>query len=212
MSYWGIIGPADFVKMGDKVEQLFLADFQSKTLCMKKKRLEKATAPGEVLQVGTLAKKRDRTTTDKSEYETIYNDLKQIFVGSLQEIVLLPKGFPLIDAAGPGRRVYRITVGADDSTMSFENMVKLLIAADLLCEVVNTAGETVLARATSEDPLELYWVVPPARDIAWSQKAPKNYLIGGIKKKERTRRKVVIDCMKDYVVQYALEMPLSVSA
>ena len=81
----------------------------------------------------------------------------------------MPEGFPLIDAAGPGRRVYQVTV-ARKRTKTPKYMLKILLHTKLLERTSN--GELVLS--SGPHPLEFYWVVPPSRVSEWTNRvAPK---------------------------------------
>jgi hypothetical protein len=84
--------------------------------------------------------------------DDIYKQLPLVFQTSSNYVLLLGGHFPVIDAAGPGRQVYQITVRTDHKIEA--KVDKLLISAGLL-------DETGKLSEAAKEPLYLLWLVPP---------------------------------------------------
>lgn len=78
---------------------------------------------------------------------------------------------PLIDAAGPGRKVYQVTISPDHDLP--------LSAAESLCQelgYIDKHGKIVPEDAVGK--LEFYWVVPIGLASRWKEKTPFKYKLG----------------------------------
>lgn len=213
LSYWGVIDSGRFAQMGHAVEALFIGDLRRDSVAFRRCRLAKR---GENAETGALELNSKPILLDFRDLDedTVFQRLGEVFADSRNVIVHLKAGFVLIDCAGPGPRVYQITVG-DDHSMSLKGMQKLLTAAGYLQEdgegkLTECYGDVV----TAKDILEFYWVVPPARFSVWSKKSPKKYstaMRGQItpeKQKTIEVKKILNRCLKKWVVQFALEVPM----
>lgn len=126
LSYWGVIDSAQFADMGGAVERLFIADLQRGNCAFRRHKLGDKTGNDDVLQLDSPPELIDLQLRTQDE---AFHQLGEIFSSSnTNAIVLFKTGFILIDCAGPGRRVYQVTVG-DDHSMSLDGMQKLLTAA-----------------------------------------------------------------------------------
>mmetsp|Transcript_14131 Transcript_14131/g.33856 ORF Transcript_14131/g.33856 Transcript_14131/m.33856 type:complete len:751 (+) Transcript_14131:249-2501(+) len=210
LSYWGVIDSAQYADMGRSVEELFINDLRSASFAFRRCKL------GDDANVGPLQVGGNPTLLDlrNSGKEDVFKRLGVVFKQEQNVIVLLRAGFVLIDCAGPGRRVYQVTVG-DDHGMSHNGMTSLLIAAGFLEE--DNAGNLIVQCHPNQmdqlKKLEFYWVTAPARFSAWAKKSPKKYstVIRGKKTAEKKKlacRKMILNrCLAECVVQYALEVP-----
>jgi hypothetical protein len=116
LSYWCAISNSERSKMGEAVENLVWLDLQGgcsfRTWSMKN---QKHVEPPNLADIS-----RVRTDCTMEDLSTVFNH------GN--ELVRMAPGTALIDFAGPGRRVYQVTVSADHS-MSVAGLQKLLEAA-----------------------------------------------------------------------------------
>eukprot|EP00978_Attheya_sp_CCMP212_P035810 scaffold158063_cov39-Attheya_sp.AAC.1 len=104
LSYWGVVDASEFHAMGNKVEDLFLADLFQDTA----------------------------VTTMSCQKDVQLGDLDSIFCA--QNIVAgMAKNTALIDAAGPGKQVEQVTV-SDDHSFNQAGLTSLLKSAGFLEE------------------------------------------------------------------------------
>jgi hypothetical protein len=103
-------------------------------------------------------------------------------------------GTAAIDFAGPGRKVYQVTVSKGHD-MNEAGMIDVLIQGGYLTR----SDESVSAVPKKEAPkekLEFYWVVPNDDADAWKRKVPKK---GG-------SCNALKQCLEDHVIQYTIDM------
>jgi hypothetical protein len=114
-------------------------------------------------------------------------------------VAKIAKGGYLIDAAGPGRKVYQVSVSRDHEmpAAAMEKNCKELGFIDQAGKLVSTTEGEMEPRK-----LEFYWVVPMAQAASWKKKAPKTY--------RTTERKELDKCLEMYVNQYALPLTIEV--
>ena len=103
----------------------------------------------------------------------------------------LARGSELIDAAGPGQKVYQVTVSSSHR-MSLKALEDLGRGLGYIGNGVAKAGKK----------LEFHWVVPKSRAHEWIKKAP--YKCAG--KKEKVRKLIVNRFLKNHVSFYILPL------
>jgi hypothetical protein len=123
-----------------------------------------------------------------------WESVRDVFASKEKQIGFCATNFAVIDAAGPGRRVYQIT-SADDRSLDAKKTPYLLEAAGLLVRHGKNKAITWSA-SDNPQPLEFYWVVPHTKYEAWSKKQPKS-----------PRNEIVRECLAAHVTQYVLEVP-----
>jgi hypothetical protein len=107
-------------------------------------------------------------------------------------------GTAAIDFAGPGRKVYQVTVSKGHD-MNEAGMIDVLVQGGYLTR----SNKMVLAVPKSKAPkekLEFYWVVPNDDNDAWKKKVPK----------KGASCDVLKQCLEDHVVQYTIDMKKSI--
>ena len=202
LSYWGVIDPAEFAGMGMKVEELFLHDLcSSGSLTMRRKKLGGNGPSDDKL---SLSGGRDMFDLSDQDEDQNFEGLRHV-LSSDHLVSIFKTGFPVIDAAGPGMRVYSVTVGSDHSK-KMKGMVRILECAGFLKKEANGILKKRYGNTIAHQ-LEFYWVVPPSRYSTWGVKKPKTSSITGNTKKDRANKTVLKDCFEKCVVQYALEIP-----
>ncbi len=109
----------------------------------------------------------------------------------------------LIDAAGPGWKVYQVTV-ANDHDMNLDAMEKL-------CEELGFVDGEKRVTKNAVGKFEYYWVVPTKIASHWKAKPPFRYLVAADKKKlvkeevrANDRKKLVNECLEKHVIQYVI--------
>ena len=207
LSYWGLIDSAQFADMGQKVKHLFIQDLQRESCAFPRYKLGDAEKVGQdILHLGSKNGLLDLRNLDE---EQAFQKLRDVFDEQQNVVVLFKAGFVLIDCAGPGRRVYQVTVGENHS-MSVNGMKKLLLAAGFLQE--DAVGNLTKGRGVDAGQmLEFYWVVAPARFSSWAKKSPKKFSTVGPKTSEKRKvadtKKILNKFLAEHVVQYALKVP-----
>jgi hypothetical protein len=176
--------------MGDCVESLFWGDLSKSTYRMKRwkmqgKRKPTDTAEGQLL-TGTII---------LPKFATI-EDLKGV-LSTETTVCRMKKNFAAIDFAGPGPRVYQVTV-SDDHSLSILGTANLLMNLGYLV----TNGKTYVFPATPPPTLEFHWVVSYQSESKWKSRSQKSTTGQG----PPGLKEVVDRCLKKYVVQYVLIM------
>jgi hypothetical protein len=100
-----------------------------------------------------------------------------------------------IDAAGPGRKIYHITV-SDGPSMSFKAMEQLCKMAGFIDDHGNIVPENAVEK------LDFYWVTPERLTLSY-QDHP-SYLLA--KDNEDGNQELVKKCLEIHVHQYILPM------
>jgi hypothetical protein len=106
---------------------------------------------------------------------------------------------PTIDYAGPGRKVYQVTVGKKHD-MKVDGMIDILIQAGYLRKDAKGNVTLVPPDSAPKEKFEFIWVVPKGIAPAWTDKVPKRI------NRTSERRKVLQSCLEAYVDQFVLEM------
>ena len=132
LSYWGVIDPAEFAGMGMKVmEALFVNDLcSSGSLTMRRKKLGGNGPSDDKL---SLSGGRDMFELSDQDEDQNFGGLKHV-LSSDNLVSIFRKG--VIDTAGPGMRVYSVTVGSDHSK-KMEGLLRILECAGFLEKEAN---------------------------------------------------------------------------
>jgi hypothetical protein len=193
----------DRKSLGNIVEEQFIEDL--KRLC-DDSRLQWSITKQKL--VATRQKPADSTEIFQGYQRAVLNPDVPIFpqlVGVLDsgsdKILFMPQNCPVIDAAGPGRRVYQITI-ADKHPPNVEHTKRLLESAGLL--VRNTTGDLIVCPSNKNPkPLEFCWVVPPGNKYErWAKKNPVTF---AGRNPENAALKA---CWNKYVEQFVFEIPV----
>mgnify|MGYP005849367565 CR=1 FL=1 len=195
LSYWGVVDSSDFSKMGGIVESLLHSDLLTPgRIQLNRTKLVGPAADANVHDVLELSGQREEVSeTNLSGWESVAHVLKDDF-----KVLRCPKNHALIDYAGPGKRVFQVTVGPDH-TKNEQGALDLLKAAGFLGE--NLEESHKIGPITKK--LDFYWVVPPMRYSHWAAKAPTKFQ----KNEQNATRMILKDCWEKYVDQYVLEIP-----
>jgi hypothetical protein len=191
---------AEFSAMGHAVETLFWKEgLNPKNQTKLKCHLQKKNAP--------VFNLRDDVGQDWKQGEKLaeLTDLGKILNGN-DVAVRMKSGASAIDFAGPGRRVYQVTV-SDHHRMSLLGMICILLQGGYLVECQGGAVEMNPNPPTEK--LKFYWVVPEGVQETWGSKRAFAYQETDSKKLgalEIKNKKVVTGCMAIYVEQYVLIM------
>ena len=205
LTFWGVVDCDEYAKMGRKVENLFASDLESDRgfvanvhVCRKKTKDPTVTTEKEIRKAGS-----DVTFSRPSSKEEAYETL-QVLLGRNDQAAAMPEHFPVIDAAGPGRRVYQVTVSKPPHSKSVNGMVSLLLSAGLLQR--DSQGNLMKSKTPKE--LEFYWVVPPDRFAEWTGRVATKYSAKHCPKEmSKNDWRVFQSCFEKWVVQHVLEMP-----
>jgi hypothetical protein len=201
LSFWDKPDVEQRIAMGIAVEELFWVD-----------DLERFTAPPP--STGTpFSMKRWKQTG--SAYPPVPSDLVgskqwtklsdrlgidglELIFNSDDQVCRMSVATPTIDFAGPGRKVYQVTVGKNHS-MNIDGMIKILIQAGYLRE--DDKGNAALVRSGApKEKFEFIWVVPKGIAPGWKNKVPRRVA------QTSKRNKALQSCLDAYVEQYVLEM------
>jgi phosphoribosylanthranilate isomerase len=200
LSFLGRVSNASMVEMGDQFEKLAISDLKEIHVRMREYKMSDIPPKERTQSFFVLDEARDIATIS-STMQDAYNEINSKVFRQTNFFAVPPKGFGLIDAAGPGRMVYQITA-SNDHKASFNAAKMLLLGARLLTD----DGKLQLShrKGVPDDSfISFYWVVPPGRFGDWSKKAAK-----GVSGKNNSHDwKVVSECWKRHVVQYCLEIP-----
>ena len=204
LSFWAKVGCGKRSGIGDAVEELFWDDLSQGPFKMETWTREVRSVPGQLKTEDSWKPKPHNGVKLEEAADHVTND------GDI--VCRMVKGCPLIDNAGPGRRVYQVTVG-DDHSMYLDAMIKLLVSFGYLSTKPTKQG--VLIEISPKPPQEnllFYWVAPYGIKNTWVNHAPKKY-----KKRKRKRGQndseivevnraieVVNKCLAEHVQQYIL--------
>jgi hypothetical protein len=190
LSFWAKVGAGVRSHMGDCVEGLFWKDLAKPTYHMKRWEMRGKRTPTD-----TADKLHLTGTIMMPKFATI-EDLKDV-LSTETTVCRMSKNFAVIDFAGPGRRVYQVTV-SDDHSLSISGTANLL--KDLGYLVMK--GKNYVFPATPPPTLEFHWVVPYQSESKWKSRSQKSTTGKG----PPGLKEVVDRCLKKYVVQYVLIM------
>jgi hypothetical protein len=144
--------------MGHLVEDLFWADLSNTapgTLTMKKWKLHRTTAKNQKATDFLL------TTPLTQHFSHKFNVVKRV-LESDGCVARMAKNCKLIDFAGPGLKVYQVTVSSNH-TWAPDSMVELLVHLGYLSQDTDMTI-SVNAKAAKKKPLEFYWAVPHGKE------------------------------------------------
>jgi hypothetical protein len=192
------------INLGNDIQTLFMNDFES--LCKERPRhsyqarrwkLGDAAEANEMFLINHKCSKVDLSHLGENQVNEAFQRLNAVLTHRYQ-IAFLPQTFPVIDAAGPGRQVFQITLAAKHNPR-IAQVRRLLVAARLL--TVDRSGNLSVCR--EPEPLTLDWVVPPNMFVEWGSKACVTF-----RQNELSAGDLVVKhCWDNYVMQYALEIP-----
>jgi hypothetical protein len=192
------------INLGNDVEKLFIDDFKS--LCIgrpdppyqaSKWKLGDAAQDTALFLIKSKCNKVDLTALTEDIESQGFRQVKDV-LSQVRQIVFLPKSFPVIDAAGPGRQVFQVTIAKRHSP-KIEKVRDLLLAAGILA--MDKKG--VLYLCHEPEPLIFYWVVHTDIFVEWGTKKPVNLN----QEKSSPDNQLIQKGWDEYVRQYALEIP-----
>jgi hypothetical protein len=186
LSYWGIVSGAEYTRMGAEAKKLFIDDLINPDGMVMQRYLRTSNwKESELLVESGMLAKKDATIDD-------------IFAAVLSQpnvVANYAEDNLQIDAAGPGRKLYHVTV-TDGPSMSFKAMENLCKKAGFIDEAGNIAPES------AGDKLEFYWVAPERLGFSWKEKP--SYL--SAKDEDDDCKELVNKCLEIHVNQYVLPM------
>jgi hypothetical protein len=202
LSFWDKPDVEQRIAMGIAVEELFWVD-----------DLERFTAPPP--STGTPFSMQRWKQTRGSTNAPLRSDLVgskqwtklpdrlgidglELIFNSDDQVCRTSVATPTIDFAGPGRKVYQVTVGKNHS-MNIDGMIKILNQAGYLRE--DNKGNVALVRSGApKEKFEFIWVVPKGIAPDWKNKVPRRVA------QTSKRNKALKSCLDAYGEQYVLEM------
>jgi hypothetical protein len=189
--FWSVIGSCMGSSMGQIAEDLFWTDLANTAKgTLKMKQWELTSDKG----IGKQGKFLLKTPLEHHDNQK-FDEIMPVFERN-NTIARMTKICPLIDFAGPGRKVYQVSArGMHDFSSVY--MIDLLIQLEFLKKHSN--GSLQL-NATPQDPLEFYWVIPYSSKSDWKEKLPKTVQAGNPDKQ------MIKDCLNENVHQYVLVM------
>jgi hypothetical protein len=200
LTYWAITSPAERAIMGEAVEKLFLGDLCTDgDIELKRKILDGNKTDGDWLN---LTGTREVLANAADEAEAT-NQLKLV-LGNASQVTRLFSGYTAIDAAGPGKRVYQVTISPDHEKNK-DGILNLLTFAGFLDKQSNGEYVALYNDTVEVSKLEFYWTVPPSIFEHWGNKRPTYYKAN--KEKSTNTLTILKECWDKCVVQYALEIP-----
>jgi hypothetical protein len=194
LSFWNVVNSSKQSSMGQVVEELFWSNLSSPDKDGREMKQWKLIKGEEALQEQNFI----LTTPLKHLSDQRIENVKSI-LESEGTVARMEVNCPLIGFAGPGHKVYQVTLSGDP-------IFNLTIMKDLLFQLgyLKQDGDKLCqvdVNAAPQDQLDFYWVVPYGRERVWKTKRPKTVVVGGDKQKE-----VLRDCIKDHVIQHVLIM------
>jgi hypothetical protein len=196
LSFWGVVDSFEFAKQGFEAEILLASELQKKALFrtwdmkLQKFVMSPAYPKGPQRFLGGRKIAHLKETFDRDDM-----------------VVRMVQGCALIDFAGPGRKVFHVTV-SDDHDMKLNAAEELLTVAGYLKLDASGNYEPVPDDDDSshKPKLDFYWVIPYGRFMKWKGYAPKKLLNKGRNAVMAKRRKVVTKTLETYINQYVLIM------
>ena len=191
LSFWGVISSGKRSEMGRIVEDLFWEDLKNghkmRFFSMQEKNASKKES---IMKIG---KCMSMDIIEMNELgQKVFN-----YQGDDCVIARMNRNAALFDFAGPGRKIFQVTVGNNHS-ISIHGLRELLIASGHL----HKDGKTVLKSKNADDveKVSLYWVVPPGRLDIWKQKRSKTI--------KKSTNGLLKECLDKYIEQYVLVMDI----
>jgi hypothetical protein len=204
LTYLGKISSSECAKMGEVVEDLFVQDLTNSNGMLMKRYLQTTGNNKDLRVESVLAVEAGMEVIDNVTIDDVFSEV----LNKTNVVAKLADRSALIDAAGPGRRVYQVTVSPKHD-MNFEKMEMLCIQAGFMNDNDGNMA------TTEKKKLEFYWVVPGALAATWKAKVPHKFkLESGSKKKPLSNRQKLLNnrkmllnnCLEEYVSQYVLPM------
>lgn len=190
LTYLGKVSDDEFGRMGSKVEELFIKDLtNSNGFVMKRYLQTPGRGNGEESQL--VVESGMDVGVEMSEMSKICAEV----LTQTNVVAKVAERTPLIDAAGPGQKVYQVTVSPGHD-MSIGAMEKLGRGLGFIGE----GGEVVLENPLNK--LEFYWVVPIGIASTWIKKVPRKYQGS----KDKDRKTLMNTFLGTHVDQYVLPM------
>jgi hypothetical protein len=186
LSFWGITSAGKRSEMGHIVENLFWQDLQ-KPYLMKTFLMTTKEETEEVIMVKKCKFENDISLDHASLGKKVFNATTSV-------VAQMQKNMALIDFAGPGRKVYQVTV-SPNHTLSIDGLKHLFVASGHLKEGKDHTLQ-VSKNAKRIGKISYYWVVPESRATHWKKKAPRSI----------RKDPVVSQCLHNFVDQYVLVM------
>ncbi len=188
--YWGLVSGAEYTRMGMEAKKLFIDDLLNPNGMVMKRYLQTSEEDWKeselVVKSGMVARKG--VTID---------EICDAVLSKLNVVAKLAEGSVIqIDAAGPGRKVYHVTV-TDGHSMSFKAMENLCRKAGFIDEAGNIVPEN------AADKLDFYWVGPQRLGDSWRKKP--SYLFA---RDDDSNLELVKKCLEIHVNQFILPMTI----
>jgi hypothetical protein len=137
-----------------------------------------------------LLEGRRRFVLLSNDQSFVYPKLVEILNSSENYVAGVGPTFPVIDAAGPGRRVFQVT-GSPNHGMKKNGAINLMKSAGFL----DIYGKR--SPGCSTEVLEFYWFVLPKHFESWANKDPISCPVEEDSDADY--------CWKEYVVQYTVK-------
>jgi hypothetical protein len=192
LDYWNKVGSPKRSAMGAAVAALFWEDDierMSKEQCTWRRWQLSAGQ-----KVGEESSLQNTKLWIKSSELLGIESLGSAIFNNNSVVCRMKPGTAAIDFAGPGRKVYQITVSKSHD-MNESGMKDVLVQGGYLTRSNEIVSAVPKSKAPKEK-LEFYWVVPHDDADAWKKKVPKK---GG-------KCDVLRQCLLDHVIQYTIDM------
>jgi hypothetical protein len=193
ISYWGKTSSGERARMGDLVEKLFINDLTNRKRGMVITRYLQGQN-----QESELVIQNRMTVKDEVKIENVCASVLE----KNNVVAKIVTGGKLIDAAGPGRKVYQVTVSRDHEM----NVSALYTICEELGYILQ---DGTIARENEARKLEFHWVVPMAEGTTWKKKAPYKYNPSK-DDKDKKKKEIVNRCLKRHIDQYVLPLPYEI--
>ena len=205
LSFWGKIGAGPLSTMGIDVENLFWEDLKANRPMRQYDMNNKSACT--VFQCrgsGPMLFGEDKN----------FSDLPQVVFNANNTICRMKQNHALIDFAGPGHRVYQVTVGKKHK-LTVSGLKGLFLASG---HIVENNGTIVKSRNIhSRGIIQFCWVISEGKENEWKKKLSTTISPGNEKEvssnEEEDLKKIQMllilkDVLKEYVTQYVLIMDI----
>jgi hypothetical protein len=184
--------------MGDEVEKLIINDLINPDGVVVERYLQ---------STGKGHREKSELVVESGmniKHDVKFNSIVSTVLNSRNVVARLAAKSALIDAAGPGRKVYQATV-ANAHGMNLDATEKLFEELGFI------DGENKVTKNAVEK-LEYYWVVPTEIASIWKAKPPFRHPVTSDEKKlvkeeekhANDRKKLVNECLEKHVIQYVI--------
>jgi hypothetical protein len=164
VSFWGMVGDGELSQLGADIENLFWKDLQNPHCSMIQYKMEKGSK-------ATTFKLRDSVSMPTYIENCKISDLPSYIVYNNSSICRMANKGALIDFAGPGSKVYQVTVSKDHS-LKKSGLAELFLALGHV--VRNEKKEITLSTNWKlKKKIEYYWVIPKQKINMWKNKNSK---------------------------------------